>query len=701
MPVEVTTLQILLDTERARRDARALDAGIRGLGTAARTAQAAILVLAGSAGIGLLGKSMFDAGMKMQSAQKAMESIAGSTDIAANELRFLRTESDRLGQSFPALIKSYTQLAAAAKGTVFQGQQTREIFSAMGEAALVLGLGVHETEGAFRAFQQMMSKGTVNAEELRLQLGDRLPGAFQIFSRALGVSTAELQKMLERGTVFAAETLPKVAQELHRTYGGAVAASNDSARAALARFSNAWFDLKVAVAESGLLEGVTQVARGMTELINQFRTATADIGDNQLAMDAWRFAASLVVEIMREMVITASQVVAGFQIMSRTAQNIMPSVTSHLGFAGRMIKAFLRPHNTQEAMAEFFAQEAVRKIVTPQPLSFSDALSKSRAEALAIVGKQMGFEDAMNRPPQSPSPQAGRVPRGGLIPDGPLGAKPPPTAEQDSALDRLRKLAGQMRADTLQGTAQMRAQAENFYVEQIDQLSELGAKAGLTTEQMGEYFRLAADQYKATLGRIPDDFVTGWKNAVDQFGTLGERAASVGEGIAQSLDQNMTDAIMSLIDGTKDIEDAFSNMARAIAVEVTRTLIQQFIVRQLISSIGGVLGSFGGGTSVGSAAGAPPGHYGHSGWAWPRMHNGGVLGDEMPIIAKRGEVYFTPEQMSALGKAIAGNQQRDRGKIEIANYFDESEIDHRLAANPDLIVNAIGRRRSAVKRLLS
>jgi hypothetical protein len=38
----------------------------------------------------------------------------------------------------------------------------------------------------------------------------------------------------------------------------------------------------------------------------------------------------------------------------------------------------------------------------------------------------------------------------------------------------------------------------------------------------------------------------------------------------------------------------------------------------------------------------------------PRFHTGGIAGDEVPIIAKRGEGVFTPGQMRALGGASGG-----------------------------------------------
>ena len=57
-------------------------------------------------------------------------------------------------------------------------------------------LSAYESEGAFKALEQMLSKGKVSAEELRGQLGERIPGAFQIAARAMGMTTSELDKFM-------------------------------------------------------------------------------------------------------------------------------------------------------------------------------------------------------------------------------------------------------------------------------------------------------------------------------------------------------------------------------------------------------------------------------------------------------------------------------------------------------------------------
>ena len=99
--------------------------------------------------------------------------------------------------------------SADAETSTLRRTQRSHARAAVSKAATTLGLSSSEADGALLAVSQMMSKGTVQAEELRGQLGERLPGAFQIAARAMGVSTSELGKMLEAGQVIAEDFLPQ------------------------------------------------------------------------------------------------------------------------------------------------------------------------------------------------------------------------------------------------------------------------------------------------------------------------------------------------------------------------------------------------------------------------------------------------------------------------------------------------------------
>lgn len=259
----VTKFQRNVDRKLGRVDKR-----FAKLGAGIRTALGAFGIGVGVAGIASFTRSVTNAGLEMERYERALKFAAGSQEAAEREMTFLRDTADRLGLDLRALISSYSSLSASAKGTNLQGQATRDIFLGISEAATVLGLSAEQTEGALRAIDQMISKGNVQAEELRGQLGERLPGAFQIAARAMGVTTVELNKMLELGEVAADDLLPKLAVELHKTFGPEVSSATDSATAAVNRMNTAIFDLKVSIAESGILDFFAGLAEATSRAIN-------------------------------------------------------------------------------------------------------------------------------------------------------------------------------------------------------------------------------------------------------------------------------------------------------------------------------------------------------------------------------------------------------------------------------------------------
>ncbi|EIT69461.1 MULTISPECIES: tape measure protein [Hydrocarboniphaga] len=183
-------------------------------------------------------------------AEQSIAAATGSLAIARAEMQKVEEQADRLGLSVTSTAKTWSQFQAASKGTTLEGGRTRDIFLAVSEAAQKLNLRSEETEGALRALGQMMSKGKVQAEELRGQLGDRLPGAFNIMARALGVSTAQLDKMLQQGEVLAEDALPKFAAELRRTFDTDALTRIDTAASNFTRLAN---EIKIAASAFGEL----------------------------------------------------------------------------------------------------------------------------------------------------------------------------------------------------------------------------------------------------------------------------------------------------------------------------------------------------------------------------------------------------------------------------------------------------------------
>jgi lambda family phage tail tape measure protein len=186
----------------------------------------------------------------------------------ARELEYVTTLANKMGLELSSTGRAYASFAAASRGTTLEGQKTRDIFEAVSKASAVLGLSAEDTSGVLLALQQMVSKGTVQSEELRGQLGERLPGAFQIAARAMGVTTGELGKMLEQGQVVASDFLPKFARALDENMGAAAEGAADRLDASANRIANAWERMKQKLGDSGVSQTIASereaIARDMT-----------------------------------------------------------------------------------------------------------------------------------------------------------------------------------------------------------------------------------------------------------------------------------------------------------------------------------------------------------------------------------------------------------------------------------------------------
>lgn len=203
-----------------------IGARIRSLGAIAGRSNLAIVALA--AGVTAAAVAFFKlaqgaiaAGRVFESSMARFKAASGSIEVARKQMSFVIQTAQSLGLRIDVSAKAFSRLSAAARGTSLEGIGVRKVFLAVSKAAAALRLGQGEVEGAFRAIEQIMSKGSVQAEELRGQLGERLPGAFRLAAESMGVTTAALGEMLKAGEVLADEFLPKFAVALEKAFGQA------------------------------------------------------------------------------------------------------------------------------------------------------------------------------------------------------------------------------------------------------------------------------------------------------------------------------------------------------------------------------------------------------------------------------------------------------------------------------------------------
>lgn len=187
--------------------------------------------------------------------------------LSKSDMQFVRSEADRLGLSLSSSADGFAKITAAAKGTRLEGQGARDIFTAVATASTAMGLSADESNGALKAIEQMMSKGKVSAEELRGQLGERLPGAFRIASQAMGVSQSELNKLLEQGKLMSDDFLPKFAKRLEEEWKGKAVEASKSFQAEQSRLATSFLELRAAISDSGILKFVAEFIAKLKSVI--------------------------------------------------------------------------------------------------------------------------------------------------------------------------------------------------------------------------------------------------------------------------------------------------------------------------------------------------------------------------------------------------------------------------------------------------
>ena len=143
---------------------------------------------------------------------------------------------------------------------------------------------------------------------------------------------------------------------------------------------------------------------------------------------------------------------------------------------------------------------------------------------------------------------------------------------------------------------------------------------------------------------LKDGFKRGFQNVQNELSDF----ASLAENAVKNAFSNMENALVSFVTTGKA---SFSDFANAIISDMMQIAIRQSITMPLLTGISSYLGfamAHSGGVvgadNLASKAVNPAVFVGA-----PKFHSGGLVGDEVPIIAKRGETIFTKGQMQALG----------------------------------------------------
>lgn len=158
-------------------------------------------------------------------ARITLKNVSSSMQEFATSEKWITDLGNKYGQSINNLELSFGKFLAASRGAGVEIDTVKNIFQGLTQAVSAFGLSASDANLAFLAVEQMMGKGVVSAEELRRQLGERIPTAMAAMARAVGEqygtdgSIQALQEKLKAGAINSAEVMEVFVQKLKELSG--------------------------------------------------------------------------------------------------------------------------------------------------------------------------------------------------------------------------------------------------------------------------------------------------------------------------------------------------------------------------------------------------------------------------------------------------------------------------------------------------
>lgn len=159
------------------------------------------------------------AGIREQATAGALFGVFGLEQGTKN-LENIKDTADKFGASLQSLEKGYRQFAPSAKLAGASQKEVNQIFEDITAATTVLRKTPEQLEFIFVALDQIFSKGTVQSEEIKRQLGNQLPAAVEIGAKAIGKTPRQFLEAMKRNEIVAKDFVPKFAALYRQIFAG-------------------------------------------------------------------------------------------------------------------------------------------------------------------------------------------------------------------------------------------------------------------------------------------------------------------------------------------------------------------------------------------------------------------------------------------------------------------------------------------------
>lgn len=247
-------------------------------------------------------REVINTGIQQQSIGRAINYTTKGKGTEAMD--FIANQSNSLGLDQEAMQVGFKTLSGGLRGLNFDLKQQEEVMSGVNKGIATYGLRGEESNRVYLALGQIASKGTVQAEELRGQIGEVLPGAFSLAARSMGVSEQQLNKLMDTGKLMSNDFLPKFALQMEKEFGQSALDASTGAAASMNRFNNTMLSVKKTISEDVLppfINFLNELGKGFKWILENkdiFFPIAAGIGAVVIITQGWAVAQGILNSVM-------------------------------------------------------------------------------------------------------------------------------------------------------------------------------------------------------------------------------------------------------------------------------------------------------------------------------------------------------------------------------------------------------------------
>ena len=255
-------IALRMTTDQFKRGADAVKKGLLSI-------QYQAIGMASALGLGGIGlKNMvsrfIDVARETTKARVALKNISGDTITYSKNLQFLTTLSGKYGQGINGMTSEFAKFSAAATSAGISLSDQHEIFSSFTRSIAAFGMSSEDAKFSYMALSQMMSKGRVSSEELRRQLGERMPIAMEAMARATGTTIQGLDDLLKKGAVLSKDVMLPFVKEMEKMMASV---DVDNVETSLNRLGNTFVRLTQKLKVGDLYKRIIDGAASMLETL--------------------------------------------------------------------------------------------------------------------------------------------------------------------------------------------------------------------------------------------------------------------------------------------------------------------------------------------------------------------------------------------------------------------------------------------------